>query len=267
MPSKNPENGKRAPAKLLRAQERPGAWTTCYRRKESPESWRALRGIRMQPEERRTERNTTAPMTPDCTQFFSCCDAIPAWTSRTIARPRFCGRAARDDARDRPLDEYVKHVHLHPGEIKALYQDMLINVTSFFRNPRMFDALKIEVFPAILNNRLTDAPIRVWTPGCSSVEETYSIAIALLEFLGDRAHQIPLQFFGTDVSESTITKARSGVYPENILGDVSAERLRRFAARRDILRSRSAAVGADVRFAAVSRTAALPAAGADAAKR
>jgi two-component system CheB/CheR fusion protein len=126
------------------------------------------------------------------------------------------------------LDEYVKHVHLHPGEIKALYQDMLINVTSFFRNPRVFDALKTEVFPAILNNRPTAAPIRVWTPGCSSGEETYSVAIALLEFLGDRAHQIPLQFFGTDVSESSIAKARSGVYPENIREDVSAERLRRF---------------------------------------
>jgi two-component system CheB/CheR fusion protein len=126
------------------------------------------------------------------------------------------------------LDEYVKHVHLYPGEIKALCQDMLINVTSFFRNPRLFDALKKDVFPAILNNRLTDAPIRVWTPGCSSGEETYSITIALLEFLGDRVHQIPLQFFGTDVSESSIAKARSGVYPENIQGDVSAERLRRF---------------------------------------
>ena len=126
------------------------------------------------------------------------------------------------------LNEYVKYVHLHPGEINSLYQDILINVTSFFRNPRVFEALKTEVFPTILSNRLTEAPIRVWTPGCSSGEETYSIAIALLEFLGDRSHQIPLQFFGTDVSESSIAKARKGIYPENIQGDVSAERLRRF---------------------------------------
>jgi len=126
------------------------------------------------------------------------------------------------------LDEYVKHVQLNPTEIKALYQDMLINVTSFFRNPKVFDALKSEVFPAILRYRSADAPIRVWTPGCASGEETYSVAIALLEFLGDKAHQIPIQFFGTDVSESSITKARSGIYPENIQGDVSAERLRRF---------------------------------------
>jgi two-component system CheB/CheR fusion protein len=126
------------------------------------------------------------------------------------------------------LDEYVKYVQVNPAEIKALYQDMLINVTSFFRNPRVFDSLKSEVFPAILKNRSTDAPIRIWTPGCASGEETYSVAIALLEHLGDKAHQVPIQFFGTDVSEISITKARSGVYPENIQSDVSAERLRRF---------------------------------------
>src|SRR5215813_368816 len=126
------------------------------------------------------------------------------------------------------LDEYVKHVQLNPAEIKALYQDMLINVTSFFRNPRVFDTLKVEVFPAILKNRSADLPIRIWTPGCASGEETYSVAVALLEFLGDKAHQTTIQFFGTDVSESSVAKARSGIYPENIQSDVSAERLRRF---------------------------------------
>lgn len=126
------------------------------------------------------------------------------------------------------LDDYVKHVQINPAEIKALYQDMLINVTSFFRNPRVFEALKTEVFPAILKKRSEDLPIRIWTPGCASGEETYSVAIALLECLGDKAHQIPVQFFGTDVSETSITKARSGIYPENIQSDVSAERLRRY---------------------------------------
>ena len=126
------------------------------------------------------------------------------------------------------LDEYVKHVQMNPAEIKALYQDMLINVTSFFRNPRVFDTLKAEVFPAILKNRSSESPIRIWTPGCASGEETYSVAIALLEFLGDKAHQIPIQFFGTDVSANSISKARGGTYPENIQSDVSADRLRRF---------------------------------------
>ncbi|HKS83201.1 MAG TPA: chemotaxis protein CheB [Candidatus Acidoferrales bacterium] len=126
------------------------------------------------------------------------------------------------------IEDYVKYVQSDPAEIKALYQDMLINVTSFFRNPHVFDALKANVFPQILRNHLPDTSIRIWTPGCASGEETYSVAIALLEFLGDRASQTHIQFFGTDVSESSIAKARTGLYPENILGDVSPERLRRF---------------------------------------
>jgi two-component system, chemotaxis family, CheB/CheR fusion protein len=126
------------------------------------------------------------------------------------------------------LPRYVKYVQQNPAELKALYQDMLINVTSFFRNPSVFDALKARVFPALLKNRSLDVPFRIWAPGCSSGEETYSLAIALLEFLGDRASSIPIQIFGSDVSETGITKARNGLYPENIQGDVSPERLRRF---------------------------------------
>ena len=126
------------------------------------------------------------------------------------------------------IDEYVKYLQSNPTEIKALYQDMLINVTSFFRNPKMFDALKAHVFPAMVKNRPPDGSLRTWTPGCASGEETYSVAIALLEALGDKASQTQIQFFGTDISEASIGKARSGVYPENILGDVSPERLRRF---------------------------------------
>lgn len=126
------------------------------------------------------------------------------------------------------IDEYVKFVQANPAETKALYQDMLINVTSFFRNPQLFEALKTQVFPAILKSKSSDQAIRIWTPGCASGEETYSLAIALLEFLGSRATRFPIQLFGTDVSEPAIVKARSGQYPENIQGDVSAERLRRF---------------------------------------
>jgi two-component system, chemotaxis family, CheB/CheR fusion protein len=126
------------------------------------------------------------------------------------------------------IEDYVKYLRTNSAEIKALYQDMLINVTSFFRNPAVFDALKAKVFPKILKNRPTDSAVRVWTPGCASGEETYSLAIALLEFLGDRTSEVPIQLFGTDVSETSIARARSGHYPQNIEGDVSADRLRRF---------------------------------------
>ena len=126
------------------------------------------------------------------------------------------------------IEDYAKFVQGHPAEVKALYQDMLINVTSFFRSPRLFDAMKSTVFPAIQKSLSRERGIRIWTPGCASGEETYSVAIALLEFLGDKAAQIPIQFFGTDVSDLSVTKARNGLYPENIQGDVSPERLRRF---------------------------------------
>src|SRR5208282_232031 len=119
------------------------------------------------------------------------------------------------------MEAYAKFVQGHPVEVKALYQDMLINVTSFFRSPRVFEALKSSVFPAIQKSLSRERGIRVWTPGCASGEETYSVAIALLEFLGDKASQIPIQFFGTDVSDLSVTKARNGLYPENIQSDVS----------------------------------------------
>jgi len=126
------------------------------------------------------------------------------------------------------MEDYVRYVQSNTAEIKALYQDMLINVTSFFRNPSTFDALKSLVFPSIMKHRTPDKVLRVWTPACASGEETYSVAIAILEYLGEKAPQVPIQFFGTDVSEASVSKARAGTYPENIQGDVSADRLRRF---------------------------------------
>lgn len=131
------------------------------------------------------------------------------------------------------VKEYVKYVQSNPAETKALYQDILINVTSFFRNPKVFDVLHSTVFPALRKGRPKDRGIRIWTPGCASGEETYSVAIALLEFLGEHAYQVPIQFFGTDISELSINRARSGLYPENISTDVSPERLRRFFIKTD----------------------------------
>jgi len=131
------------------------------------------------------------------------------------------------------LADYVKYVLTNPVEVKALYQDLLINVTSFFRNRKTFEALKSEVFPEIFRHRQQSSTVRIWTPACSSGEETYSIAIVLFEFLGDRLQQTPIQIFGTDVSEACIDKARAGWYPENIHGDVSPQRLRRFFTKSD----------------------------------
>jgi two-component system, chemotaxis family, CheB/CheR fusion protein len=126
------------------------------------------------------------------------------------------------------LKEYVKYVQSSPPEVRALYEDMLINVTSFFRNPNVFEALKAEILPRLLKNPAPEATIRVWTPGCASGEETYSVAIALLEFLGARSPRTSVQFFGTDVNDMGVARARVGLYPKNIEADVSMERLRRY---------------------------------------
>ncbi len=126
------------------------------------------------------------------------------------------------------VKEYVHFLQRHPAEVESLYEDILIHVTSFFREPDAFEALKTEVLPAILKSRSPAEPIRIWVPGCSTGEETYSHAISLLEFLGDRKADIPIQLFGTDLSQAGIDKARAGVYPESIAADVSPQRLQRF---------------------------------------
>jgi two-component system CheB/CheR fusion protein len=132
------------------------------------------------------------------------------------------------------LSDYVTLLQREPGEVDALYLDLLINVTSFFRNPEAFTALKQVVYPAILQARTsTSGPIRIWVPGCSTGEETYSHAISLVEFLGDGRTDIPIQVFGTDLSDRAIQKARAGVYKENIEADVIPARMRRFFYKAD----------------------------------
>ena len=126
------------------------------------------------------------------------------------------------------LATYVRFLKQTPNEVDALYQDLLINVTSFFREPEVFEALKKRVFPRLLKNPPPQTPIRVWVPGCLTGEEAYSIVIALLEFLGNKSASVPVQVFATDISESAIDKARIGIYPAGIAADVSAARRRRF---------------------------------------
>ena len=127
------------------------------------------------------------------------------------------------------VDQYLRYLQQHPPEVSALYQDILIHVTRFFREPESYEFMGQNIFPRIVRERRSgDQPIRVWVPGCSTGEEAYSVAICLLEFLGDDATATPVQVFATDVSESAVEQARAGAYPESIAADVSAERLRRF---------------------------------------
>jgi two-component system, chemotaxis family, CheB/CheR fusion protein len=126
------------------------------------------------------------------------------------------------------LGDYVKLLHRNAQEIEALYRDVLINVTSFFRNPDVFDSLREHVYPTLFRDRAVTDAVRVWVPGCSTGEETYSHAIALTEMLSELRLEIPIQIFGTDLSENAIQRARAGIYKETIVSDVSEIRLRRF---------------------------------------
>ncbi|MHB2018782.1 MAG: chemotaxis protein CheB [Candidatus Xenobia bacterium] len=126
------------------------------------------------------------------------------------------------------LADYVRLLQQQPVELQALYEDLIINVTSFFRDPEAFESLKRTVFPTLVADRPANQPIRIWIPGCSTGEEVYSLAITAIEFLSEHQLPIALQIFATDVNEKPLARARTAIYPDTISTDVSPERLRRF---------------------------------------
>ena len=133
------------------------------------------------------------------------------------------------------LSQYAKFLRDNKKEIEALFDDLLINVTHFFRDERMFHALKRRFLPALLKSKSKDRDesLRVWVPGCATGEEVYSLAISILETLGRRGSKLTIRIFGTDLSESTIEHARAGIYSGAIEKNVSPSRLRHFFSKRD----------------------------------
>ena len=131
------------------------------------------------------------------------------------------------------IEDYVTFVQSNQEELRALYKDMLITVTSFFRDPEAYEALKSKVFPRLLEQRDKAAAVRAWVPACATGEEAYSLAIALLEFFSEKGVDTRIQIFGTDVDDDAIQHARRGVYPANIALDVSPDRLNRFFTKKD----------------------------------
>jgi PAS domain S-box-containing protein len=124
------------------------------------------------------------------------------------------------------FSDYLELIERDPAEAAALYEEVLIHVTSFFRDPAAFEAVASIVFPRLLDKRAPGAPIRIWVPGCSTGEEVYSLAISLMEFLSrEKVVNAPIKLFGTDVSAFAIERARSGTYSERIAADISPERL------------------------------------------
>src|ERR1051326_7142279 len=129
------------------------------------------------------------------------------------------------------LAGYAQRLKDDPAEVRALSQDLLINVTSFFRDPLTFEVLKQIVLPKLEESRIPNQAFRVWVPGCSTGQEAYSIAMTLVEYFDTKPIRPPIQVFATDLDEIGLEKARTGMYPEGIAGELSAERLKRFFVR------------------------------------
>ena len=126
------------------------------------------------------------------------------------------------------MDGYVKYLQQTPIEIEALFRDMLIGVTNFFRDPDAFKALEEQVIPKLFAGKSASSVIRVWSPGCSTGEEAYSIAILLAERQEAMKKSFHVQIFATDIDSQAISTARAGLYPASIAADISPERLARF---------------------------------------
>jgi two-component system CheB/CheR fusion protein len=140
------------------------------------------------------------------------------------------------------LKDYLHYIDHNPTELDALYRDLLIHVTEFFRDKGAFESLSLKILPSLMQDRKPgDGPLRIWVPGCSTGQEVYSLAMVLLEFLWsyDKRRNpaaipnLAVQIFATDISDFALDRARSGVYAVNEASGISTERLSRFFVRHD----------------------------------
>ncbi|TWT56062.1 CheR family methyltransferase [Allorhodopirellula solitaria] len=130
-------------------------------------------------------------------------------------------------------EDYLEFLGEHPDEIQALAKDLLISVTDFFRDPRVWEKLAAHAIPEIVASKSHDDVVRVWSAGCATGEEAYSIAMLCLEEIGRQRKSCRLQVFASDIDVDALDRARSGNYPTSIEADVSRERLKRFFTLRD----------------------------------
>lgn len=131
------------------------------------------------------------------------------------------------------IGEYLVYLKENKAEQDNLYQDLLIPVTQFFRDPDIFEKLRETVIPLLAKSKSANEPIRIWIAGCSTGEEAYSIVMCLHEYLGEQAAVTPIQVFATDISEIAIDKARTGIYKKSEVSGVSASRLQKFFTKTD----------------------------------
>ncbi|MDO6428981.1 chemotaxis protein CheB [Flavitalea sp. BT771] len=131
------------------------------------------------------------------------------------------------------IAEYLAFLQENTAEQDILYQDLLIPVTQFFRDPKIFESLSETVFPALLKDRKENEPLRIWIAGCSTGEEAYSMVMCFQEYVTVNASNLKMQLFATDISETAISKARSGIYTSKEMNGLSADRVQQFFTRTD----------------------------------
>jgi two-component system, chemotaxis family, CheB/CheR fusion protein len=131
------------------------------------------------------------------------------------------------------IADYYRFLQENPAEVHTLFKDLVICVTSFFRDKEAFKTLETKVIPNIIDNRSSGDTIRIWVPGCGSGEEALSLAILLEEAMHRKGKYLHAQIFASDIDPDSIAKARQGDYPESIAADVTPERLKRFFVKRD----------------------------------
>ena len=126
------------------------------------------------------------------------------------------------------MPSYIAHLRDHPAEIEALFKELLIGVTHFFRDPEAFDLFEHQILPELMASKTSGDALRVWVPGCATGEEAYSIAMLLHEHAARSRTQLKLQIFATDIDPRALETARLGVYSESISVDVSPDRLNHY---------------------------------------
>ena len=152
----------------------------------------------------------------------------PGTLRRRIERRMAMAAIKTDD-----MDRYLEMLSSDAGELDLLAKDLLINVTSFFRDPKVFDVLAEKIIPDLVRGHTSDHPLRIWIAGCSTGEETYSLAMLFREQIAAAKRNVKLQVFASDVDPNAVAMAREGLYPEAIEADVSPARLARFFAKED----------------------------------
>jgi len=126
------------------------------------------------------------------------------------------------------IEQYASYLQQTPAEVEALFRDLLIGVTQFFRDPEAFQALEEQVIPRLFDGRPEGSLLRIWSPGCSTGEEAYSLGILLQEHMNAVQRNYKVQIFATDIDSQAIATARAGLYPTSITADVRPDRLSRY---------------------------------------